>query len=171
MLKNQKSTTDCFKKYYLRFSENLALRFFLCRECGILKVCLNFYECGQKINTCDPPHVFSGLRKHSAKIYNSEILFFEKRARLRLSHSILSLDKVYFSKCNCNKTFSVYRYCFCFVYLFYDQIRRYGLLQNAAFTMWPSNQINCPPLVLSLYVQSTARGPHAALSQVFCGLV
>jgi len=23
-------------------------------------------------------------------------------------------------------TFSVYHYCFCFIYLFYDQIRRYG---------------------------------------------
>jgi len=31
-------------------------------------------------------------------------------------------------------------------HLFYDQIRTYCLPLNAAFSMWPPSQFNCPPL-------------------------
>jgi len=34
-----------------------------------------------------------------------------------------------------------------FIYLFYDQIRRYGPLLNAIFSKWPPRQFNCPPLM------------------------
>jgi len=46
----------------------------------------------------------------------------------------LYLDKVYLHKNN-NETFSVYHYCFS--YLFYTEIRRYGPRPNAAFLKWP----------------------------------
>jgi len=40
----------------------------------------------------------------------------------------------------------MYHYRFCFVYLFYDLIRRYGPPLNPVFSKWPPRQINCPPL-------------------------
>jgi len=39
---------------------------------------------------------------------------------------LLALDKVGLQKKAMNNTFYVYHYGFCFVYLFYDQIRSYG---------------------------------------------
>jgi len=40
----------------------------------------------------------------------------------------------------------VYHYCYHFIYLFYDQNRKYGSPLNATFWKWPPSQISCPPL-------------------------
>ena len=61
---------------------------------------------------------------------------------------LLALDKVHLHKNNYIKTFTVYNYCFCFIYLFCDRIRRYGPPLNAAFSKCPPIQINFPPPVL-----------------------
>jgi len=62
--------------------------------------------------------VISGPWKHSGKIFKSEICW--KACEVTL----VSLNYLYWIKCICTRAvhFSVYH--FCFIYLFYDQIRR-----------------------------------------------
>jgi len=81
---------------------------------------------------------------HGSIQQKSEICW--KCLRLHLSHQILSLIKFICNNCNCNKTFLCVPLLFLF-YLFYDQIRRYDPLLNAAFPKWPLSQKNCPLLV------------------------
>ena len=46
------------------------------------------------------------------------------------------------------ETFSVYHYCFCFIY---DQIRRYGPPLHAAFSKWPTAKL-IAPLALCYFI-------------------
>jgi len=73
-----------------------------------------------------PATGFSVVRGNIQEI-SSNLKFVEMRVRGYICLTeLLALDIMCICIRTMNNSFSVYHYCFCFVYLFYNQIRRYG---------------------------------------------
>ena len=89
---------------------------------NISSVNLSWISVVQLQATCGPSQRFQWPAEAFMKNIQTWNLLRTKWGYICLTE-LLVLDKVHLHK---NSTFSVYRYCFCLIHIFSDQIRRYG---------------------------------------------